>query len=422
MVPFIFAPQYIAAAENSDVRQRALSLKVLQQQVQACQGRQNCSETLLQLAQLTRIDGYVIDSENKDVILIGKVDPTMPKLYLEDFVLALRDAWKMYAVKKGNTFVYSEPGCSIDPHPKVMGKLQEIGEWLNQARPSQLEEGLEAWHKVCHMPQRVRVFGLPGSRFTKILVTSDYFMKKLVDGSEQIKVKGFASLVEWHMEEAKKALQKGIQAQIPLGSMSRFWFYPKLFCKEGTRCREHEKITVLNKEDDDILLIDRFGIMLRTEDEYLNSKGEIVGRGQPDPMANKWAAMFTDQYQAIAKIHPVYQDLENLGRFIALGRTMNHRSIFQQAGLDVRWLLTQFTIQEIHIERTVPGHSSVKTLEHREDRARGYSLASVTIPSCGGVELAVKVGKGNFMKASLKELKNRIFLSRPTKTTLQWDI
>lgn len=401
--------------------QRALSLKVLQQQVRACQPKQTCSETLLQLAQLTRIDGYVIDAKNKDVILIGQVDPTMPTLYLEDFVLALRDAWKMYAIKKGDTYIYTEPGCTIDPQPRVMGKLQEIGAWLNGASPSQIQEGLEVWHQVCHMPQKVQVFGLPfHTRFAHTMVIADYFMKKLVDGSEQANVEGFASLVKWHMEEAEKVLQNGLSAQIPLGSMSRFWFYPRLFCKEGETCPDSEKISLLNKKDKDILIIDRFDIMLRTEEEYLNAKGEMVGRGQPDPMAKKWAEMFTKRYADIARIHPMYQDLENLGRFIALARTMHDQSVFRQAGLDIQWLLNQFTIQETHVDKTIPGHSSVKTLEHRGERTTGYSLVRVTMPSCGGVEMAVKVGKKNFVVASLQELKNLILATRPLKPTLLW--
>ena len=224
------------------------------------------------------------------------------------------------------------------------------------------------------------------------------------------------------MEKANKALQNGHGAQISLESMSRFWFSPNLFCKENSDCKEHEKITLLNKQDKDILIIDRFDMMLRTEEEYLNTKGEMVGRGHPDPMAKKWAAMFTKRYGDIARIHPMYQDLENLGRFIALARTMNYQSAFQQAGLDIQWLLNKFTIQETHVDQTVPGHSSVKTLEHREDTATGYSLATVTMPSCGGVGLGIKVGKENFIVASLQELKLRVLATRPSNPTLLWDI
>jgi len=53
------------------------------------------------LCGITRIDGYVIDKENHDIILIGETDPKLPTLYLDDFVVALRNVWLKYAKLKG---------------------------------------------------------------------------------------------------------------------------------------------------------------------------------------------------------------------------------------------------------------------------------------------------------------------------------
>ncbi len=414
------------AKESLAPLHRALSLRVLQAQAQACHAQQGCSDAVQHLGYMTRIDGYVIDADEHDIILYGQVDSSKPPLYLEDFVVALRDAWKMYAIKKGNTYYYSDPGVTIDPHEKVMAKLEEIGAWLNQANKVQIPEGLEAWHQVCHMPQQVRVLGMPfHTRFSKVLVDADYFMKKLVDGSESLPTTtGFPSLVELYVQEAKVALRAGASAQIPLGSMSRFWFYPQLFCPGTLLCEESEKVTVLHQVDDGVLLMKQFGIMLRTEEEYLNTKGKIVGRGNPDRLAQTWAQLFTEYYPQIAQIHPMYQDLENLGRWIALVRAMKFRSIFQEAGLDLQWLFSDYQVPETHVEETVPGHSNVKTIEHREAVEGGYSIATLTLPSCGGVEFAIHLTHKNFVddqRGILLAMKQQALGSRPANETLFWN-
>ncbi|MDP3013996.1 MAG: hypothetical protein Q8M92_07130, partial [Candidatus Subteraquimicrobiales bacterium] len=103
---------------------RAVSLKVLQNKVKDCIAKETCPENILQLCGIKRVMGYVIDEKNRDIILIGNIDDSMPPLYLEDFVIALRNTWMMYAELKGNTYYYSNPGCSIDPDPNVLNNLQ----------------------------------------------------------------------------------------------------------------------------------------------------------------------------------------------------------------------------------------------------------------------------------------------------------
>ena len=55
------------------------------------------------------------------------MDASLPPLYFEDLVIALRNAWLRYARLEGNTRIYEDPGCSIDPEPAVLRKLQALG-------------------------------------------------------------------------------------------------------------------------------------------------------------------------------------------------------------------------------------------------------------------------------------------------------
>ena len=101
------------------VSDRAVSLRVLQQTLRQCRPRDDCSRALVGFAGLTRVTGYVVDRDNRDVIVVGEVEPGRPLLDLDDFVVALRNAWHRYVERKGHTIYYSAPSCSIDPEPAV---------------------------------------------------------------------------------------------------------------------------------------------------------------------------------------------------------------------------------------------------------------------------------------------------------------
>ena len=114
----------------------------------------------------------------KRFTVFGKVDTTSPDLYLEDFVIALRNAWWKYASLKGYTYYYSAPGCSIDPNPKTIQKLQQVGGKI-LSTSGEVESSLKQWHAICSQPQKVRVLGIPfDSRFAKVMVDADYYMKE----------------------------------------------------------------------------------------------------------------------------------------------------------------------------------------------------------------------------------------------------
>ena len=129
---------------------RAVSLKVLQKRLSAFHERNSYPKEILRFGGIKTISGYIVDKANQDLIIFGKHESNLPSLYLDDFVIALRNAWLKYASLKGNTYYYSEPGCSIDPDPEMhealqnikrqiheAGKLVELGSEIRNARPTQ---------------------------------------------------------------------------------------------------------------------------------------------------------------------------------------------------------------------------------------------------------------------------------------------
>ena len=77
--------------EPSDVSGiRALSLKALQQKLKEYHGK-SLPKYISQFCGLNEITGYAVDTVNRDIVLIGKVENSLPPLYLQEFVLAIRN-------------------------------------------------------------------------------------------------------------------------------------------------------------------------------------------------------------------------------------------------------------------------------------------------------------------------------------------
>jgi hypothetical protein len=416
ILPLLFLTASIfsisGALAKEPAKVRAVSLKVLQERVNACQNKGGCSEDLLQLAGLKKITGYVVDGKNRDLILIGSNDRNLPPLYLEDFVVALKNVWLNYAIKKGNTFYYSDPGCSIDPNPLVIQRLQRIGEGIFGSSSEELIlRGIKEWNQVCPSPQKVRVLGIPfDNRFASVMVKADYDMKKLVDGSEKLNIPGFISLTDLTLKKAKEDIQNKREISLAVSSMNRFWFSPG----------ENRY-----KEDKGVIIIEKSPVVLLTEEEHLNRKGEITGKNRPDPLAHQFCEMFTSKYQEIAKENPIYTDLENLFHWVALAKILKFKSALAEANLDLSYLLDHYPIPQTKVSPQLPGRSNVKEFKHEKDLSRGrHQTVQFWLPTCGGVGMNLKVDQSNFIKETTTKIvlmKTTIIKSRPSTETLFWD-
>ncbi len=362
-----------AAQEAPPVVHRAVSLSMLQQALRASRG--HAAPELLDLCGLTRVEGYTLDARGRDLVVFGTVDPAAPKLYTEDFAVALRSAWRKYAVRRGRALASYGPGCSIDPNPDTFRRLSEIAAGVG-APDSDVEEKLDEWCAVSKEPQKVRVEGIPfDSHFGKTLIDADYFMKRLVDGSVTLDIPGFQSLIDSVLEaSAAEAAQRG-QIPGPASSFNRFWFYPgrnRYGVDGGT-------VTLLDCP-----------VTLLTEEQYLTGRG-VAGRGRPGPLALRFAESFTAHYAEIAAREPRYQQLEGLFRFVALAKVMQYRRV----PVDLGYLLDRFPVPRTPVPKTLPGVCRVKYLE--QELPEESATQRLWLPSCGGVRIAVKVKPSDFV-------------------------
>lgn len=398
-------------ASPKPLKGRAISLRVLQEKVKDCMTGGTCSDDIIQLAGMTKISGYVIDEKNKDLILIGKADSALPPLHLEDFVIALRNTWLHYAGQKGNTRYYSPPGCSIDPNPGVIAELQQLATRIfSSSDPDDVQKSINQWRSACGQPQQVRVLGIPfDTRFAKVMVEADYYMKRLVDGSVTLDIDGFTSLTDMTLNIVREDIEKGESVSIPLQSMHRFWFYPG------------ENSFLVDKG---IVLIDKSKVNLLTEDEFLVEGGKMAGTGSSDPLADKFVRSFSEKYDAIAKIKPIYAELEGLFRSVALTKLMKYNDAVSEAGISLDYMLKLYSVRNTPVNRTLPGISNVKEFNQRNETAGGYSELYLWLPSCGGVSIDIKIKESDIAKdktGSLVELKEAVLKARLSQDALYWD-
>ncbi|MFH1688774.1 MAG: DUF1598 domain-containing protein [Candidatus Eisenbacteria bacterium] len=385
---------------------KAVSLRVLQRKLGECEPGGTCPDEVLHLGGITRIVGYVTDDDTGDVILVGETDESAPPLHLQDFIVALKSARGDYAELRGGIYFYSNPGCSIDPNPDVMMDLTEVSESIDSATTEEeVALGILDWYSACREPQEVKVFGVPfDTRFAKVMVDADYEMKRLVDGSDSLDIRGFRSLTDMSLAQARRDMLADDDSD-PLSSLNRFWFYPG---------------EVTYREDEGVKVIEQCPVVLLTEEEYLSSSGESVGSGRADALAAEFAGDFTDHYDEIADERPIYRELEGLFSMVALSKLMKADGVLTEAQFDLSYLLDRYRVPETPVPRTLTGHANVKAVAvHIE----GYMPSKTWLPSCGGVGMDIQATDENILPdvtGRLERLGNAVLLSRPGASVLSW--
>lgn len=329
------------------------------------------------LCGITKVLGYTIDQDSKDVILVGKVDSSLPPLHLEDFVVALRNAWTMYYKVQGNTRYYSAPGCSIDPDPYTLKQLNDVQHaGLDLTNKESLQSYSENWNSAGRQPQSVRVMGVPfDSRFARVMVDADYYMKRLVSGSVALDIDGFKSLTQMRLDAQKQDLASGKTGGISENSLSRFWFNP------GSSTFEEKKGLVLLRD---------CSVVLLTEEEFLTKQNKVAGYGRPDPYARSFAESFTNHYQEIGTQRPIYQELEALYRFAAIARLLNDDRADSICKSGLGYLLQKYQVPVVAVSRAVKGLTDVRTSQDTIDQGEKKTTYVFLQAFCGGVCMDIR--------------------------------
>ena len=354
------------------------------------------------LAGIGWLEGFVIDPDNRDVILIGRRTPKRPTLHMDDLVVNMRNVWNREP----------DPYCSLDPRHEDVRKLNQLASQAGIVTSVDqmyrfFNRLKEAWG-----PQSVVVGGVPrNSRNENVMIDADYHMKKVSQGLVQLP--GIRSCLDIVLDEAKR--QVAYTGQIPpLGmSMSRFWFH----------VGNGEPIY---QESEQIVCLDRCSVVVLTEKQLSTVDGTLYDAVEDDPHANAFAQELSERFQKAATLVPEYAELENLFRLSAVLRAMRFRDAADRARFDLGFFLKNYKYQsETTMLPSLTGLANSKEVQGQVKQG-GFLYQYVLFPiACGGVSMEITIDERRFAQTKSKQLdqlREAVIGSRPSPGTLFWPL
>jgi len=354
------------------------------------------------LAGIGWLEGFVIDPDNHDVILIGKSTTNWPTLHIDDLVVNIRNVWNRE----------SYPYCSLDPQPENILKINNIasrGGIVNSV--DQMNEFFNQIKKALG-PQKIVVGGVPrNSRHAHVMINADYHMKKLSQGL--INLKGIHSYIDIMLADAKKRIEE--TGQIPmLGmSMSRFWFHVG-------------KGEPTYQEGKGIICLDKCSVVLLTEKQRATADGRLYDSYEDDKYAHIFAQELSERFPIAATLVPEYADLENLFRLSAVLWAMHFRNAVNQSGIDFGYWMKDYSYKkETVMLPSLPGLANFKK-DQKELTKGGFTYQYVLFPiTCGGVSMEITIDNHKFAdtkRGQLERLREAVLKSRPGPDALFWKL
>jgi Protein of unknown function (DUF1598) len=277
---------------NERTEMRMISLRQLEQAVS--EAKQSTAEMLPDdlrfLAGIQRIQYVLIYPEEHDIVLAGpgegwKVDDEgnvvgvttgRPVLRLEDLLVALRSVDQ---ARQGGI------SCSIDPTPEGRQRLDAV-----LAKGGTYSSGLVDKIRLALGKQQITVTGVPtDSHLARVLVSSDYHMKRIAMKLEPSQLRELPSFIDMLKHD-----------NTPLDNMMPRWW---MAC-------DYEP---LGRSDDGLAFELRGrGVKCLTEEEVVDDQGKVSGTGTVNPAAQKWADLMTAHYGELSTKEAVFGELRNV--------------------------------------------------------------------------------------------------------------
>ena len=211
---------------------------------------------------------------NFALVVDGKNARIDPKMYRK-FITAL---WCVY-------YGDQDPGISIDPPPRDPDEKKDPETW-----------GKNEKHSVRYIGRVLH------TDLGRVMREADYLMKRWIVGTEQPDYSGLLSVDRY-------AATLGVEYN---GVPTRFWFVPE---------------DIHFKRGGDLLLFDRGRIRLNTEYDQDGMRGEASLADE------KFAEVFTQHYNDIAAINPIFQELFEYAKLVSLAKYL------KEQGVPLHWFL-----------------------------------------------------------------------------------
>jgi hypothetical protein len=338
-----FAP--IAADLGAAAGTRRISLKRLEAII-ADELKNNISATPFELPQsvqylggLQRIEYVFVYPEQGDVVLAGpgegwKIDKWgnvvgaksgRPVMLLEDLIVALR--YIKSARSEGIT-------CSIDPTEEGRRRLDQF-----LSRQTTFNPGVIAGIEKTMGMQKITTTGMPAeSHLSRVMVASDYRMKRIGMGHEPSLVSGLPSYID--MLKSSRQTSRDL--------MPRWW----LACNYEPLAKAENGLAWQLRGP---------GVKAMTEIDFISKTGEVRATGAKNPIAQKWAELMTSKYDELSVQDPVFGQLRNVIDLCVVAALIDQEGLLQRANLSLPMLAdtdSKLIFEPLLPPRTVPTQCS----------------------------------------------------------------
>lgn len=345
---------------NQKVEMRMVSLRRLNEAAAASEktAAELLPDEIRFLAGIQRIQYIFVYPEDHDIVLAGpgegwKVDEEgnvvgvttgRPVLRLEDLIVAFRTSDN---ARRGGI------SCSIDPTAEGRQRLEA----LSAKRSGSGAPPLAAMKKALG-PQQITLTGVPtDSHFARVLVSSDFHMKRLGMHLEPSPIKALPSFIEMLKHD-------NTSREHPT---PRWW----MAC-------DYEP---LGRSDDGLAFELRGrGVKCLAEDEVADAQGRVTGTGSANSIAQKWADLMTEHYDELAAKEPAFGDLRNVMDMCVIAALIAKEQLLTKANCELTTLVgttSKLGVLPLNSPKTVDSMcSSVKKGDELIVMSGGVLIAS----------------------------------------------
>ena len=347
---------------------RTVSLTRLHNELlrRSAQGRR-ATEAMQNLAGLTSITFISFDPDSGEILIAGPAggwvagengrvinDTTeAPVLQLDDFVVAVRNAWRQDADR-------GKFGCAIVPEKSGLAAAKDF--LLSHKSDGTLLVGLRA----AMGPQNIEVFGIDANTHAAaVLVEADYRMKLVGMGLEQ----SIASVPSY-----LQRLKPDADGTLPPVDVVRWWF---------TSNYDH----VITNKSRDLFTFSGPGVKVLSENEKLADDGDRIHTGHSSEPTKGFADDFTEHFDVMAQQFPIYRELKNVFDMAVVANLIyDHRPNAGDRWTPVHFLdtgsTTSYRLRRGNAPQTV---DSVINERQIRQRMNGRTLKHQIVAVSGGV-------------------------------------
>ncbi len=297
-------------AMNRTAGLRKVSLGGLEAEIQKClDGGKPIPIEVQCLAGLQEIRYLLLYPKEKDIVIVGRAEgwkvhgrgnivgatSGRPVMLLDDLATALRAALAP---------VRTPMSCSIDPTPEGTQRWKSMANRL-ATDPRTAAAGMEQYLG----PQTITVDGVPDtSHFARVMVAADYRMKRVSLALERSPVPGLPSYFDM------AATGRGTSSAMP-----RWWIEPVY--------------DPLGRDAEGLAWELRGGrVKAMTENTFFDTHGIARTTGKVDPIAQRWADMFSERYEELAAADPVFGELRNCMDLAVVAALIAKERLTEKAG------------------------------------------------------------------------------------------